>query len=161
MTAKSNRHSPSRRTPPTHRSAHTAEDRGALFSKETFRAFLITLAIGAGSILILSLAAYFYPDPDRIIHPLAYVAVALTAFLGGVIAKKRTGGAPALCGLINGMLLMGVMILLSFFFLSESSGYSALISTLLHAAVLILSVLGAIVGAQKPKAPTSRRRRKM
>ena len=154
MTAKSNRHSPSRR------SAHTTENRGALFSKETLRAFLITLGIGAGSILIFSLAAYFYPDPNRIIHPLAYVAVALTAFLGGVVAKKRTGGAPALCGLINGMLLMGVMILLSFFFLSESSSYSALISTLLHAAVLILSVLGALAGSPKPKSAMRSRRRK-
>ena len=88
------------------------------------------------------------------------VAVALTAFLGGVVAKKRTGGAPALCGLINGMLLMGVMILLSFFFLSESSSYSALISTLLHAAVLILSVLGALAGSPKPKSAMRSRRRK-
>jgi len=161
MNAKSNRHSPTRHTPSTHKSSHTAENQGALFSMETLRAFLITLAIGAGSILLLSLAAYFYPDPDRIIHPLAYFAVALTSFLGGVVAKKRTGGAPALCGLINGMLLMGLMILLSFFFLSESSGYSALMSTLLHAAILILSVLGAVAGSKKKKTPTARRKRKI
>lgn len=160
MTAKTNRRTVNRRTPPAHRQSHASEGQSALFSRETWRAFLITLAIGAGAILLLSLAAYFYPDPDRIIHPLAYFAAALTAFLGGVIAKKRTGGAPALCGLINGMLLTGVMILLSFFFLSESSGYSALVSTLLHAAVLLLSVLGAIVGAQKKKSPPSRARRR-
>ncbi len=153
MTAKSNRPSTA------HRSPHTDQKQGALFSLETLRAFLITLAIGAGSILLLSLAAYFYPDPDRIILPLGYLSLALTSFLGGVVAKKRTGGAPALCGLVNGMLLMGLMILLSFFFLPLSHNYSALISTLLHAAVLILSVLGALAGSPKPKAPTGRRRK--
>ncbi len=158
MTAKSNRHSPARRTPVSRRSPHT-DEKSAILSIETLRAFLITLAIGAGAILLMSLAAYFYPDPDRIILPLGYLAAALTAFLGGVVAKKRTGGAPALCGLVNGMLLMGVMILLSFFFLPHSHGYSALVSSLLHTALLILSVLGACAGSQKPKAPTTRRRR--
>ena len=143
MTSKSNRYSAARR------SVHTPDSRGELFSAETLRAFLLTLAIGAGCILLLSLAACFYPDPGSIILPLGYFAAALTSFLGGVVAKKCTGCAPALCGLINGMLLMGVMILFSFFFLSESHGYSALLSTMLHAAVLILSVLGAVAGAPK------------
>ena len=153
MTAKRNHYSK------TQRSTHSPDNRGALLSPETFRAFLLTLAIGAGCILLLSLAAYFFPDPGSIILPLGSVAVALTSFLGGVVAKKRTGGAPALCGLINGMLLMGVMILFSFFFLSESHGYSALVSSLLHAAVLILSVLGALAGTPKRKNTMRSRRR--
>ncbi len=159
MTAKSNRYPVTRRTPSARRSSPT-DSQGVLFSIETLRAFLITLAIGAGSILLLSLAAYFYPDPDRITLPLGLIAAALTSFLGGVVAKKRTGIAPALCGLVNGMLLMGLMILLSFFCLPLSHGYSALISTLLHTAVLVLSVLGALAGAQKPKAATRSKRRK-
>ena len=159
MTAKSNRYSVTRHTPQTRRSS-PSDSQGALFSIETLRAFLITIAIGAGTILLLSLGAYFYPDPDRMILPLGLLAAALTSFFGGMVAKKRTGGAPALCGLINGMLLMGMMILLSFFCLPHSHGYSALVSTLLHAAVLILSVLGALAGTQKPKAATRSRRRK-
>ena len=153
MTSKRNRYSTAQR------STHSPDSQGTLFSPETFRAFLLTLAIGAGCILLLSLAAYFFPDPGSIILPLGYLAVALTSFFGGVVAKKRTGGAPALCGLINGMLLMGVMILFSFFCRSESHGYSALISSLLHAAVLILSVLGALAGAPKPKSATRNRRK--
>ncbi|MBR7098625.1 MAG: hypothetical protein IKC59_04350, partial [Clostridia bacterium] len=46
---------------------------GAIFTKQTFVAFLITLAIGAGLILLLSLGAYFHPDPDSIIRPLALI----------------------------------------------------------------------------------------
>ena len=153
MTSKRNRYSTAQR------STHSPDSRGTLLSPETFRAFLLTLAIGAGCILLLSLAACFYPDPGRIVLPLGYFAAALTSFLGGVVAKKRTGGAPALCGLINGMLLMGVMILFSFFFLSESHGYSALVSSLLHAAVLILSVLGALAGTPKQKNTMRSRRR--
>ena len=154
MTSKRNRYSTAQR------STHSPDSRGTLLSPETFRAFLLTLAIGAGCILLFSLAACFYPDPGRIVLPLGYFAAALTSFLGGVVAKRCTGGAPALCGLINGMLLMGVMILFSFFFLSESHGYSALIASLLHAAVLILSVLGALAGAPKSKSSATRNRRK-
>ena len=144
---------PKRRTPPKN-----TEDRGAIFSKETLRAFLITLAIGGGLILVMSLGAYFHPDPDSIIRPLAYVAAALTAFFGGFTAGKLRGSAPVICGLVNGILLTCVMLLLSFFFLSESSGYSTLISALLHAAVLVLSFLGAIVGTRKTQKPIGRRR---
>ncbi len=160
MTSKNRSHLPSRRTPPQRKSSpKNTQPSGTIFSKETLRAFLITLAIGGGLILLMSLGAYFHPDPDSIIHPLAYVAAALTAFFGGFTAGKLRGNAPAICGLVNGILLTAVMLLLSFFFLSESSGYSALVSTLLHAAVPVLSVLGAMAGIKKPQRSSGRRRR--
>ena len=132
---------------------------GRILSAETLRAYLYTLAIGAGLILLLSLGAYFHSDPASIIHPLAYLAAALTSFFGGLIAKKLCGSAPTICGLINGILLTCTMLLLSFFFLSESSEYSALVSALLHTAVPVLSVLGALAGVKKKSAYTSKKRR--
>ncbi len=160
MTSKNRSHLPTRHTPSQRKSpSKAASSSHTVFSKETLRAFLITLAIGGGLILVMSLGAYFHPDPDSIIHPLAYVAAALTAFFGGFTAGKLRGNAPAICGLVNGILLTAVMLLLSFFFLSESSGYSALISTLLHTAVPVLSVLGAVVGIKKPQRSMTRKRR--
>ncbi len=153
MTSKTRSRLPARRTPPHRKSSSGGTPTsGAVFSKETLRAFLITLAIGGGTVLVASLGAYFHPDPDSIIHPLAYVAAALTAFFGGFTAGKLHGSAPAICGLVNGILLTATMLLLSFFFLSESSGYSALVSTLLHTAIPVLSVLGAVAGVRKKEA---------
>ena len=159
MTSKSRSRQLKRHTPPSSRkqSAQSPATQSAILSKDTLRAYLITLAIGGCLILLCSLGAYFHPDPASIIHPLAYVAAALTAFLGGWVAGKLRGNAPAVCGLANGILLTCTMLLLSFFFLSESSGYSALISTLLHAAIPVLSFLGALVGTRKKKTHTKRR----
>ena len=145
-------HPPQRRTVPKR-----AETQNGFFSKETLRAYLITLAIGGGLILIFSLGAYFYANPAAIIRPLAYLAASLTSFFGGRIAKKLCGGAPAICGLTNGILLTCTMMLISFCFRAQSSHYSPLVSTLLHSAVPILSFLGAWAGTNKRK-PTTKRR---
>ena len=118
------------------------------FPKKTLKAFLITLAVGAGLILLCSLAAYFMPDPDPMIHPLAYAAAALTALIGGIVAGRIHGSAPAVCGLTNGLLLLALMLLLSLFFRSLASGYTAWVSALLHAAVLLLSFAGALIGVR-------------
>lgn len=158
MTSKNRSHLPTRHTPSQRKSpSKAASSSHTVFSRETLRAFLITLAIGGGLILVMSLGAYFHPDPDSIIHPLAYVAAALTAFFGGFTAGKLRGNAPAICGLVNGILLTATMLLLSFFFLSESSGYSALVSTLLHTAIPVLSVLGAIAGVRKKETHITRK----
>lgn len=161
MQSKSTVRSSVRHKPPTPRRSSTKESASSksVFSEDTLRAYLYTLAIGAASILILSLGAYFHPDPDSIIRPLAYIAAGLTSFLGGMIAGRLRRGAPALCGLTNGILLTCTMILLSFFFTSESSNYSALISALLHAAVPLLSFLGALTGVKKSNPMNAKRRR--
>lgn len=160
MTSKTRQsHLSTKRTPLQRKNPQrNTESPNAIFTKNTFRAFLITLAIGGGLILVASLGAYFHPDPDSIIHPLAYVVAVLTAFFGGFTAGKLRGNAPAICGLVNGILLTCVMILLSFCFLSESSGYSALVSTLLHTAVPVLSVLGAMVGTRKKQKTYTRKK---
>ncbi|MBR7099502.1 MAG: hypothetical protein IKC59_08805, partial [Clostridia bacterium] len=85
------------------------------------------------------------------------IAAALTAFFGGFTAGKLRGGAPAICGLINGILLTAWMLLLSLCFRAHSSGYSPLISTLLHTAVPVLSFAGAMVGTKKPSKNVRRR----
>ena len=141
----------------------TAKGRGSKsvgkdrFPKKALKAFLITLAVGAGSLLLFSLGAYFFPDPDPLIRPLALLAAAITAFVGGIVAGKIHGNAPFVCGATNGLLLLALMILLSLPFHQLAAGYSAWISLLLHAAVLLLSVVGAVVGIQK-RAPRRRRR---
>ncbi len=117
--------------------------------RNALRSFGITVAIGAGMILLCSMIAYFLPDPLSMILPLSYLAVGLTALIGGLIAGKLHGGAPLIVGLINGMLLTALILIGSLFFRSMANGYTAWISALLHAAVLLLSFLGALIGTRR------------
>ena len=123
----------------------------AQFPQKALKAFLISVGIGAGLVLLFSLGAYFLPDPDPMIHPLAYTAAGLTALIGGIVAGKIHGSAPAVCGFVNGLLLMALMLLLSLFFRSLASGYSAWVSALLHAAVPLLSFAGALIGVRRAR----------
>lgn len=118
------------------------------FLQKALKSFLISAGIGAGLILAFSLAAYFLPDPDPMIHPLAYVAAGLTALIGGVVAGKIHGSAPAVCGFVNGLLLVALMLLCSLFFRNLASSYPAWLSAILHAAVPVLSFLGALIGVR-------------
>jgi putative membrane protein (TIGR04086 family) len=127
------------------------------FPQKSAKAFLITLTVGAGTLLLFSLGAYFFPDPDPLIRPLALLAAAITSFVGGIVSGKIHGHAPFVCGATNGLLLLALMILLSLPFHSLAVGYTAWLSLLLHTAVLLLSIGGAVVGTQK-RAPRRRRR---
>ena len=127
------------------------EASSAQFPKKVLRSFLISVGIGAVLILLFSIGAYFLPDPDPMIHPFAYAAAGLTALIGGIVAGKIHGSAPAVCGLVNGSLLVALMLLLSLFFRSFSSGYSAWVAALLHAAVPLLSFLGAVIGVRRAR----------
>ena len=146
--------------PPTRRHhAHPSpsEAGGALRLDLLLKSSLITVGIGVALLVITALYAYFYDDPLTLIPPLGYLAAALTAFLGGVIAVRLQGHAAILCGLLNGVLVSGCMILASLFFRSGASGYSALVSATLHVSFLCLSVVGAVMGQKRYK-PTKRRR---
>lgn len=122
------------------------------FAQKALRSFLWTLAFAAGLLLVASLAVCFLPDPDPAIQPLALLIAFLTAFVGGVIAGRTHRSAPALCGPVNGCLLLALMLLLSLFFRSMAFGYSIGIALLLHALILLFSLAGALLGVKRKPA---------
>ena len=135
-----------------HARKSTAESTAANFMKALFKSISITLGIGTVLLISASLAAYFYVDPATIIRPLALSASALTAFTGGIVAARMHQKSSALaCGLRNGGILIALMILISLFLKPYASGYSAIVSLILHAAFLLLSVIGATVGKRSPQ----------
>lgn len=135
--------------------AHAKKNTGATkaqdgsFLQKAVRSFLRTLAVGAGLLLIASLAVYFLPDPDPAIQPVALILAPATAFIGGMISGRIHRSAPAVCGLTNGCLLLALMLLLSLFFRSMAVGYSVGVALLLHALIPVLSVMGALLGVRK------------
>lgn len=125
------------------------EESPALWVKHLSRSMLVTLAAALVLTLGSSLIAYFTPNPNALVRPLSFVAAALTALIGGFAAVRIHKHAALLCGLLNGSLATALMMLVSLFFTAHSSGYSAGISALLHAAFILFSVAGAFLGLPK------------
>lgn len=143
-----------------HPKKHSADapEGAALFVRHAATSLSMTLAVGAGFLVVLSLAAYLTPDPDSLTAPLGLCAAAMTSFLGGVISTRvHRRRAPLPAAMINAALLSLLMLVLSLCFVPLSSGYSALVSALLHAAVFLLSAFGAMV-SMREKQPKRRRR---
>lgn len=145
---------PLTRTPTVrHRAARRAQTEddasSALFFRHIGKSFAITLLTAAALLLAASLLAYFLPDPAAYVTPLALTAAALTALIGGFCAARIHGRSALLCGLCNGMLFMGGMILVSLLLRRHAMGYGALESCLLHVGFLLCSVLGGFLGLKK------------
>jgi putative membrane protein (TIGR04086 family) len=106
------------------------------------------LVIGFLFLLIGTLVAYRSADPHTLIPPLSLAALGLTSLMGGLISARRRRGNPLLsgllCGLIMNLLLLGGALL--FEGQGVSLGYSPLMQWGLHAAVAVLSLLGARMG---------------
>lgn len=126
-----------------------AKPQEASFLQKSLRAFLWTLAIGAGTVLVGALIAAFLPDPDPATAPLGLAAALMTALTGGILAGRIHRSAPAVCGLTNGALLLAVMLLSSLFFRENAAGYSTGIALLIHALIPLFSVAGALIGVRK------------
>lgn len=154
---KTTNHSLAARQRPLSNGKSAASTPGKFF-RHMGKSLWITLLAGALILLLFSLVAYFYKDPDQIIRPLALVASALTALVGGFAAVRIHGHAALVCGLFNGCLTMAVMIFASLFFKPYASGYSAGIALLFHTLFLFLSIAGAYAGLKRGERPRKKRR---
>lgn len=138
---------------------HASEDEtsATVFLRHIGKSLAITLLAASLLMISASLAAYFLPDPAIAIPPLALLAAALTAMIGGFSAARIHQHAALLCGLANGSLFMLGMILVSLFLRPYASGYGALEACLLHVGFLLCSVVGAYLGIRK-SAPRKKRK---
>ncbi len=132
------------------------------FLKSTLGTFLLSLAVGGGALLLFSLVLTFTPDPLSLALPAGLLCAALTAFMGGFFATRVYHLPTLSAGLINGILITALSLLFSFLFAKNAdcyaTGYSAVVSALLHAGVVGLSIGGAFVGARE-KTPTKKRKK--
>lgn len=126
--------------------------------KDIGKSLLISVGTGFLLTLVGSLGAYFYVDPDQLIPGIALFAAAITALIGGFSAVRIHGHSALLCGALNGLSMIALMMLLSLFFVPFASGYSAAISALLHVCYPLLSIAGAYLGLKKPQQKKKKRR---
>lgn len=167
--SRSRGHTGSRRTTarqglPAPRLSDSAADGARESAEETGRfatalraslfALPVTAVLGLIFLLVAAGVAYANPDPDRLITPLGLCALALTALCGGFVSARRGRVAPALCGLLLGilltLLLFGVSLLLRDSTRSALTlGLSGPASFGLHAGVVVLALLGAIIGRRR------------
>ncbi|MBR2927103.1 MAG: TIGR04086 family membrane protein [Clostridia bacterium] len=121
----------------------------------------ITFGLGLLILLGFSLIAYFMENPLDWILPFGLASAALTAFFGGFVLARMHRHSALLCGLLEGSLTGGVILLLSLFFVKHATAYSTWLSCLIHAGFLLCSVLGAYAGLPRSKdAPLVRRKRR-
>lgn len=128
-----------------------------------WKAILIALgsSVGIGAILILtaSAVAQFTPDPGRLILPLAIFAAALTYLFAGVIAAKLNPDAPLAFGTVNGLILSAISLALSLLFRKTASALPAYATALLHAGMILLSLLGAYLFVLRQRKPKKKKRK--
>ena len=147
-----------RKHPHTKKVRHADERHAAPLLTALLKSLFFSLLIGIGLLLVLSLGLYFSPNPTPFIAPLGIAAAGICAVFGGMIAKKQIGESPLMCGLLIGSAMNALMLLLSLFFRSRASGYSALYATVLHVSFFACSVAGAYLAARKK--PQKRKLRK-
>ncbi len=125
------------------------------------KGMLISLSTGALLLLFGALCSYFLPDPTAPLLPIGLLIAAVTSFIGGFATRRLHGQAALICGLLHGTLLCSLMLVCSLFFVNApawvTSNYGNLTSALLHAGVILLSILGAYLAGQK-RQPKRRKR---
>lgn len=138
-------------------SAQESNNSPALLFQNISKAVLITVGVGLLMVLSMALIAYFCPDPDSMTRPLGLAASALTALVGGFTAVRLHGHNALVCGLLSGSALTVLLLLISLFFTTYASGYSAGISCLLHTAFVLFSVAGAYLGLPRASKTKSKK----
>ena len=109
------------------------------------RCLLFTLLFGAFWIVALAVGLSFLPDPGPMIRPLSLLVAGLTSLFGGFLAAKKSPQAPILSAAVNGLLLAALMLIGSLVLRKYGSGYPPYLAALLHAGIILLSPLGAIL----------------
>ena len=122
---------------------------------------LVGALVSTVMMLVLTLGfcalAYTREDPDSLAGVLSFAALYITALLAGMISAKRCGKNAPACGALGGFILLIFLCVISLF--CDSAGYSVGVGLALKASVIFVSVLGAVIAAQKGD-PRRRKRKR-
>ena len=135
-------------------------------NENSFPELLKNSSIGAGIGLIAAVlflfigtgVCYVSNDPTALITPVGVAVLYLSAFIGGMIAKRLNKTSALFCGGICGCLLTVFFWFLTLFFNhTDSDIFSFPLSLVLRGLTILVSILGAVIGTGRKK--VSKRRR--
>ncbi len=109
----------------------------------------LTLLLGWLLLIPCAAIALRAPDPVALIAPLAWCAVGLASFLGGILAGRRHPSAPVACALTSGAVIALILFLTGLCF-GHSEPSAA--SWLLRLGVIPCHLMGAYISRPRPRA---------
>ena len=119
-------------------------------------AILMMLALA----LIFTAIAYTREDPDSLVGFFAVASTCVSSIFAGLISAKRTEKNALASGALSGVIFVLFLWILSLCFNdAHSSDYTNGARLLIRGGVVILSVLGALIGAHKRNTRKRKRRR--
>ena len=119
---------------------------------------LISLGVAAVMLLVSAVIASSVKDPAKLLAPLAYTSLYVSAFVGGVISAKGDG-SPFISSLITGIILLFVYGVMSAFGYSSAEIKLGIIpSVVLHALIPGAAVLGGFAETKRAEKKRTRRR---
>lgn len=133
------------------------DDPALTFLKHLGKSVGITLLVGSGLLLTVSLIISFTPDPLALTSHAGFCIGMICSFLCGRLTCRVNGGKWLLCGFLSEAALSAIYLILSLFFPSGTEPY-----WILRAVCLLLSMLGAFSAVRFPprKHPKHRKRQK-
>lgn len=114
---------------------------------------LLASLIGCLALLLLtSFVVYTTADPNRYVIPASLTVLYTGCFLGGLVCSVSYKKAPLICGLAVSALFLLLLFCLSFFISPTlSAEHSLPLSIGLRGIAILISVLGALLGAKKKR----------
>ena len=144
------------------RAARTRSEQGnaPLPLLSAVKALAIDLGISLLLLLSAALAAYFTPDPDRLILPLGLAVSVLSAFLGGYLTLILHRRSALLCGLCFAALMTLLSLPLTLLLSAYGVAYPLLLTCTMRTSLFLLSVAGAFCALRRmERLPKKKRHR--
>lgn len=96
-------------------------------------------------------------DPDKYVGIFALASLFIASMVGGYATMYKRGKNAALCGLINGLMIIAVMVLAAFSF---GLGINISLFAICAPSVIVTSILGAVSGGGKKKSSKTKSKKR-
>ena len=134
--------------------------RFSLIARAVGQGVAFAALVGALLSLVAALVAYSAGDPDSLVLPLGFGALALSALVCGFDTRRRARTSPLLCGMLSGFALLLMLFFFSCFLPDSLRGtWSPAASWGLRGGVVLFCMLGAVMNANLPRAKRGKRKR--
>ena len=118
--------------------------------KGAFVGLCVSLAAAVALWLVATLVAYSQSDPDSVMPLLAFLAIYIASFCGGIASSVSYRDMGVVCALLSGAMFFVVLLFVSIFAQDHySSGYNIVTALLLRAASVGVFVVGGVAGRYK------------